>query len=193
MIRKIKKNRIITDGIDFFKVLGDPYLEGGGSVFKIRLRKLETDEIIKLPFNFLNDLISTGRRYLYLSNKGLSVVAMRLIPFRQLHVMLSSRGMTLAMKDKLNLTAASIPNLKEAQSGLDVPFILRYYSAGVDYYIKGYDGGEMFYGFKVVSANRRDAGWGCFSRWELFNVMPLKLDYYYEPVTLGDIIEKHGL
>jgi hypothetical protein len=183
MIRKIKNNRIITDGVDFYKVIGEPFLEGGGSVYKIRLRKLETDEIIKLPFDFLNDLINTGRRYLYSSNRGLSVGAMRLIPFRQLGVTLSSRSLTRAMKDKLNMTAVNIPNLKEAQGGLDVPFILHYYSTGVDFYIKWYDGGETFYGFKVVRANRRYAGLGYFSRWELFNVMPLKLDYYFEPVA----------
>jgi hypothetical protein len=193
MIRKIKKDRIITDGMGFYKVMGEPFFESGGSIFKIQLRKLETDEIIKLPFNFLNDLINTGRRYLYPSNRGLSVGAMRLISFRQLGVTLSSRSLTRAMKDKLNLTAANIPNLKEAQDRRDFPFSLRYYSAAVDFYIKGYDGGEMFFGFKVVSANRRYAGWNYFSRWELFNVMPLDLDYYYEPVTLGDIIEKHGL
>jgi hypothetical protein len=118
---------------------------------------------------------------------------MRLIPFRQLGVKLSSRGLTRAVKDKLNLTAVNIPNLKEAQDRRDIPFVLRYYSAAVDFYIKGYDGAEMFYGFKIVRANRRYAGWGYFSRWELFNVMPLDLDYYYEPVTLVDIIEKHGL
>jgi hypothetical protein len=152
MVRAISKNRMITDGTDFYRILGKPYLKPNGTIYKTDLQKLETEEIITMPYNFLVDLLKTGRRHLLPPNRGLTVSALRLIPLHQLEVTLESKELMSAYTEQLNKLPENTPKLYETDGRKDAKYPAHYFYHRTDYYVKEYDGEDEF--FVSVKSNR---------------------------------------
>jgi hypothetical protein len=194
MVRAIRKNRIITDGSDFYKIISEAYTENDCGIFKINLKKEGTDTIIKMPCQFLLDLLNTRRRFLLPPNAGLTVNAMRLIPLSQLEATLSSKELMETHKERLNALAGNIPKLYETDGLKDIKYPLHYFFYNTDYYVKEYDGKDEFFGFMILNGDIEMAELGYQYRSILFSSMPsISLDYYYKPLTLDEIKKKHKI
>jgi hypothetical protein len=123
-----------------------------------------------------------------MNKKILTDKAMRLIPFSQLQVTISSKELMHSMADKLNELAEAVPRLRETYENIDAKIALHYFYGSTDFYVLEFDGDDLFFGYMILSGDFEMSEYGYQVRSELFDAMPLlNLDYHFEQVTVAEI------
>jgi hypothetical protein len=187
-------NKMVTDGTHFFRIMSDAYFDSDDTGYQIKLQNLETDGIFSMSYNLLWKQVLTRSRRIMPPNRGLTVKAMRLLPFGQLEGILECNKDMEACKTQLNSLAENIPKLCESVGNDNPLFPLHYFDARSDFYVQEFDGVDAFIGLMFFDSRADFDILPYYCRSIVFRNYPyLGLDGQYRPLTLDEIIRKHEI
>ncbi|KAB2913527.1 MAG: hypothetical protein F9K23_17025 [Bacteroidetes bacterium] len=183
---------IVISPIDLIKqkiqAAGYSVAEVTGRKYELQLTPAKANEALP-EVQFENNAKSNGKA---LKLSDLNANLKKLMPQNQQRAIMGN--------DELSEVVAQLNQLADnARSNYrknnDTAF-LHYFFGGSDWYINGFDGEDLLYGFAVLNGDWESAEYGYTSLEELLSIKKgfstVELDFYWQPVEIKQIIKNEG-